>query len=261
MTDLVQLIRLEETDLPEFKKEMQKAFQYGYETEFGPCEDAVLPEEDIERSLKGAGAIAYGAWKDGIMTGGAVVKIDRETRHNHLDLLFVRVGTQSEGVGQAIWNGIESLHPETEMPTVEIDGVDYIGTLTIPVLELELPIVSRWSDTLLELAPCRYTGSAYLDNLIIAGHNYRGHFGSLDQLTLGDMIQFTDAAGNVFSYTVSEIEELPGSALEEMEAGEWDLTLFTCTMSRINRITIRCDRIEDAVSSDAARPTWSSSTT
>ena len=115
MTDLVQLIRLEETDLPEFKKEMQKAFQYGYETEFGPCEDAVLPEEDIERSLKGAGAIAYGAWKDGIMTGGAVVKIDRETRHNHLDLLFVRVGTQSEGVGQAIWNGIESLHPETEI--------------------------------------------------------------------------------------------------------------------------------------------------
>ena len=153
------------------------------------------------------------------------------------------------------------LHPETEMPTVEIDGVDYIGTLTIPVLELELPIVSRWSDTLLELAPCRYTGSAYLDNLIIAGHNYRGHFGSLDQLTLGDMIQFTDAAGNVFSYTVSEIEELPGSALEEMEAGEWDLTLFTCTMSRINRITIRCDRIEDAVSSDAARPTWCGSTT
>ena len=35
------------------------------------------------------------------------------------------------------------LHPEMEMPTVEIDGVDYIGTLTIPVLELELPIASR----------------------------------------------------------------------------------------------------------------------
>lgn len=139
------------------------------------------------------------------------------------------------------------LHPEMEMPTVEIDGVDYIGTLTIPVLELELPIASRWSDTQLELAPCRYTGSAYLDNLIIAGHNYRGHFGSLNQLTLGDMVQLTDAAGNVFSYAVSEIEELPGSALKEMEAGEWDLTLFTCTMSRISRITVRCDRIEDAV--------------
>ena len=115
MTDKVQLIRLEEADLPEFKREMQKAFQYGYEAAFGPCEDAVLPEEDIDRSLKDAGAIAYGAWKDGVMAGGAVVKIDRENRHNHLDLLFVRVGTQSKGVGQAIWNGIESLHPETEI--------------------------------------------------------------------------------------------------------------------------------------------------
>ena len=115
MTDKVQLIRLKEADLPEFKREMQKAFQYGYEAVFGPCEGAVLPEEDIDRSLKGAGAIAYGAWKDGVMAGGAVVKIDRETRHNHLDLLFVRVGTQSKGVGQAIWNGIEFLHPETEI--------------------------------------------------------------------------------------------------------------------------------------------------
>ena len=95
MTDKVQLIRLKEADLPEFKREMQKAFQYGYEAAFGPCEDAVLPEEDIDRSLKDAGAIAYGAWKDGVMAGGAVVKIDR--------------------VGQAIWNGIESLHPETEI--------------------------------------------------------------------------------------------------------------------------------------------------
>ena len=134
------------------------------------------------------------------------------------------------------------LHPDMEMPTVEIDGVEYIGTLTIPALGLELPIVSAWSDALLDLAPCRYTGSAYLGDLIIAGHNYRGHFGSLYRLAPGDEVQFTDAAGNVFSYAVSEIQELPGTALEEMEAGDWDLTLFTCTLSSASRVTIRCQR-------------------
>ena len=134
------------------------------------------------------------------------------------------------------------LHPDMEMPTVEIDGVEYIGTLTIPALGLELPIVSAWSDALLDLAPCRYTGSAYLGDLIIAGHNYRGHFGSLYRLAPGDEVQFTDAAGNVFSYAVSEIQELPGTALEEMEAGDWDLTLFTCTLSRTSRVTVRCER-------------------
>ena len=134
------------------------------------------------------------------------------------------------------------LHPDMEMPTVEIDGVEYIGTLTIPALGLELPIVSAWSDALLDLAPCRYTGSAYLGDLIIAGHNYRGHFGSLYRLAPGDEVQFTDAAGNMFSYGVSEIQELPGTALEEMEAGDWDLTLFTCTLSRTSRVTICCQR-------------------
>ena len=134
------------------------------------------------------------------------------------------------------------LHPDMEMPTVEIDGVEYIGTLTIPALGLELPIVSAWSDALLDLAPCRYTGSAYLGDLIIAGHNYRGHFGSLYRLAPGDEVQFTDAAGNVFSYGVSEIQELPGTALEEREAGDRDLTLFTCTLSRTSRVTICCQR-------------------
>ena len=134
------------------------------------------------------------------------------------------------------------LHPDMEMPTVEINGVEYIGTLAIPTLGLELPIVSSWSDALLDLAPCRYTGSAYLGDLIIAGHNYRGHFGSLYRLAPGDEVQFTDTAGNVFSYGVSEIQELPGTALEEMEAGDWDLTLFTCTLSRTSRVTVRCER-------------------
>ena len=134
--------------------------------------------------------------------------------------------------------------PEMEMPTVEMDGIKYIGTLEIPVLELELPVISTWSDALLDHAPCRYVGSAYLDDLIIAGHNCRGHFGALHRLLPGDAVQFTDAAGNRFSYTVSQIEELPGSAVEEMEAGDWDLTLFTCTLSRTSRTTIRCEQLE-----------------
>ena len=29
-----------------------------------------------------------------------------------------------------------------EMPTAQIDGYDYIGTLTIPALELELPVMA-----------------------------------------------------------------------------------------------------------------------
>lgn len=130
--------------------------------------------------------------------------------------------------------------PYMEMPTLEIDGNAYIGTLEIPALELSLPILSEWSSAGLKIAPCRYTGSAYQGSLIIAGHNYRNHFGNLNRLAAGDEIVFTDVSGNAFYYTVSAMEQLSGTAVEEMQAGDWDLTLFTCTYSGEARVTVRC---------------------
>lgn len=130
--------------------------------------------------------------------------------------------------------------PDVEMPTREVDGNLYIGILEIPVLGLKLPIISEWSDARLDVAPCRYTGSAYQNNMIIAGHNYKQFFGSLSELANGDEVIFTDIEGNRFQYTVSLVEQLPGTAIEEMEAGDWDLTLFTCNFSGNARVTARC---------------------
>ena len=38
---------------------------------------------------------------------------------------------------------------------------------------------------------------------------------------------------------------LPGTAVEDMELGIWDLTLFTCTYGGRSRIAVRCDQIEE----------------
>ena len=137
---------------------------------------------------------------------------------------------------------VSPLDPARPMPTVEADGNLYIGTLEIPGLGLELPVLSEWSDTLLKTAPCRYTGSAYLDSMVIAGHNYRRHFGSLRNLQTGDSVIFTDTKGLCISYAVTLVEQLPGNAVEEMTSGEWDLTLFTCTAGGRERVAVRCRR-------------------
>lgn len=134
------------------------------------------------------------------------------------------------------------LDPEMEMPTLEVDGQLYVGALSIPCLGLELPVISQWSYSALRTAPCRFSGSAYLDDLIIAAHNYRGHFGSLKTLCPGDEVVFTDMAGNLFRYTVTQLEILDGNALEELKSGDWDLTLFTCTLARTTRVVARCSR-------------------
>lgn len=133
-----------------------------------------------------------------------------------------------------------TLNPNMEMPTETIDGNEYIGILELPALQLILPVMSEWSYTGMKTSPCRYAGSAYLNNMVIAAHNYASHFGHLRELAQGDEVVFTDVDGNVFRYEVLEVETLPPSAVEEMTDGDWDLTLFTCTISGRKRVTVRC---------------------
>ena len=99
----------------QFKSDMQEAFQKGFEDVYGKTDGIILPEKDIDRSLNEKGAIAYKAVVDGTMVGGAVVVIDEKTQHNHLHLLYVKHGTQTKGIGYAIWNQIEKRHPHTKV--------------------------------------------------------------------------------------------------------------------------------------------------
>ena len=137
------------------------------------------------------------------------------------------------------------VHPDMEMPTVTVDDCAYIGKLEIPVLGLSLPVMDSWSYPKLRIAPCRYTGSAYKDNLIIAAHNYSTHFGQLKSLIEGDNVIVIDVDKNEFLYEVVELETLDKTAVAEMEAGEWDLTLFTCTKGGNMRMVVRCQRISE----------------
>lgn len=145
-------------------------------------------------------------------------------------------------------------YPQMEMPTVEVEGKRYIGTLELPSLELTLPVMEELSREALKIAPCRYKGSAYSGDLILAAHNYRSHFGRLSDLGIGDEVAFTDADGNRFTYRVEEILQLAGTDVEAMEEGEWDLTLFTCTYGGKNRVTVRCTRWEESPETTGISP-------
>lgn len=132
-----------------------------------------------------------------------------------------------------------------EMETAEIDGHVYIGYLTIPDLEIELPVMADWSYPNLKIAPCRYTGNLHTNDLVIAAHNYASHFGKIGSLSVGSEIVFTDMKGKKYVYAVCDLEQLSGTAVDQMQNGradDWDLTLFTCTLNGQSRVTIRAER-------------------
>lgn len=126
--------------------------------------------------------------------------------------------------------------------SLEVEGYRYTGIVSIPALGLELPVMEDWNERDLRVAPCRYAGSAGGGDLVIAGHNYRSHFGPLRTLDIGSAVSFYSAAGVAYDYVVDGVELLAPWQVSEMTCGDWDLTLFTCTTSGDARVAIRCVR-------------------
>lgn len=136
------------------------------------------------------------------------------------------------------------LDPQMPMPELVVDEIAYIGILEIPELELELPVITETTYPYLKVAPCRFYGSAYLNNLVIGAHNYESHFADLDELKDGDRVIFTDMAGNVFSYEVALVEVINPNADEVLCDGTYPLTLYSCTPGGRARVMTRCEFVQ-----------------
>lgn len=130
-----------------------------------------------------------------------------------------------------------------EMKTININGDEFIGTITIPSINLELPVLSKFSNSNLKKAPCRYYGNLFTNDLIICAHAYETFFANLNKLKQNDLIIFTDVDGNIYTYEVLEVEVLKETDVEKMVNNEFDLTLYTCTYDNTGRVTVRCNRV------------------
>lgn len=132
----------------------------------------------------------------------------------------------------------------TEPEPLDLDGYQYMGLITFPTLELQLPVQHNWSYPNLQVSPCRMTGSPMTEDLVILAHNYTRHFGPLNRLEIGDEVSVTLIDGTTYIYHVDAKEIVPPTAVEDVTSGEWPLTLFTCTLGGRTRLVIRCDTAE-----------------
>ena len=138
-----------------------------------------------------------------------------------------------------------------EMPTLLIDGYEYVGYLSIPDLELELPVMAEWDYNRLKIAPCRHFGSSRTDDLVIAAHNYKTHFGSLSKLKSGAVVIFTDMDGIENRYVlVRDPETLAPDAVDAVQNSGYDLVLYTCTPGGATRVVAFCDRATEEIDGD-----------
>lgn len=130
-----------------------------------------------------------------------------------------------------------------EMPEVNLDGYNYIGYLHFHTTDAKFPIMSEWDYPRLKIAPCRYYGSIYTNDLVIAGHNYRNGFGVISSLREGDYVTFYGMDGQTYVYCVGLTEVLKATDVTQMIESNWDLTLYTCTYGGKERVTVRLRQV------------------
>ncbi len=129
-----------------------------------------------------------------------------------------------------------------ELPSVFVDGYDYVGVITIPALDLRLPVMQDWSYPKLKIAPCRQYGSSRTNDMVIAAHNYETHFGKIGTLAVGDEVRFTDMDGIDNYYSVQKVEVHDPTDVDAVKNSGYDLVLYTCTYGGKTRIVVFCDR-------------------
>lgn len=139
--------------------------------------------------------------------------------------------------------------------TLEVTGTGIMGYITIPGIDVELPIYHGTSDKVLNNAAGHLQGSSLpiggeSTHAVISAH--RGLpsaklFSDLDELEKSDRFTIT-VLNEVLTYEVDKIQIIEPDELDKLEIvdGEDYVTLITCTPYGINthRLLVRGSRVE-----------------
>lgn len=111
--------------------------------------------------------------------------------------------------------------------------ISIIGLIDIPSIAISYPILSKSTDELLKICPCRFSGPLpnNYGNLCIAGHNYKNTlmFSNLNKLEKGDSIFITDLNKNKLEYLVYKKYVSDENDLNCIKSeSDIEVTLITC---------------------------------
>lgn len=128
-----------------------------------------------------------------------------------------------------------------------------LGILTIERLDMKLPVVEGVTEELLKTAVGHVPETAAIGdvgNAVIAGHRsytYGKDFNRLGEVEIGDIIGFTYADGEVFSFEVFEIIEIePDDQIAFVQSADSSIiTLYTCTpiYEATHRLLVRAEKL------------------
>ena len=147
----------------------------------------------------------------------------------------------------ALREGDPQDYSDPAMPVLQLDGQDFCGLIRGPSFGVSLPLGSSWDSSIVMRYPCRFSGSAYDNSLIVGGS--ADQFAFCGRLDLGETITVTDMTGARFSYQVTRIDRRPHADSSTLLQTDSDLTLFVRDDSTLDYIIVRCSFLSRGIGS------------
>ena len=136
--------------------------------------------------------------------------------------------------------GVVDQYSDMEMPSLELNGKDYIALLEVPKYGAQLPVRSQWNSVAAGNCPSRFYGTVYDGSLIIGGSGREGQLDFLGWIENGDTILITDMTGAQYAYRVTKIFRTSSAGQEMLMDETSDLTLFAWNNMGLEYIVVRC---------------------
>jgi len=123
-----------------------------------------------------------------------------------------------------------------------------IGVVKIPKINVTYPILSKTTDALMKVAPCKFHGPSpnEVGNLCVIAHNYRRKgvfFSDVENLVIGDIVEIQDLSQRTIQYEVYDIHTvMPDNVADTTQKtnGRKEVTLITCTDDSKQRLIVKC---------------------
>ena len=127
---------------------------------------------------------------------------------------------------------------DNTMSVYPVDGIDFVGILEMPRYESVLPVCATWGQV--TNYPCRYDGSVYDRTLQIGATTQKGQYDFYREISVGDVVHFTDMEGNRYTYTVTSLHYEQHADQTALDREASDLTLFVKNIYAFEYLIISC---------------------
>ena len=136
-------------------------------------------------------------------------------------------------------NAVPEERRDNTMPSLPVEGTDFVGIIEMPRFESALPVCAAWGES--SKYPCRFSGSVYNGTLQIGATTQKGQYDFYREISVGDKVYLTDMEGNRYTFEITDLRYEAHANQAALQRKGASLTLFIKNIYAFEYLIVFCN--------------------